>query len=158
MYRARDDNNTHAVPQARDRAGARHLRCCRRFAAARLLRTEPIAAGSVFFVKNTATQPLTAYLIELVNYPGSSYTLWQDELVIAARSHRRRRGSLMTSTMTIGAVPDYVKLQATPSSPMDPLPASLPKITQLVERRRFLLATTRELIARLGKSGASKPT
>jgi hypothetical protein len=31
------------------------------------LRTEPIGGGSVFFVKNTASAPLTAYLIELVD-------------------------------------------------------------------------------------------
>ena len=52
--------------------------------------------------------------------------------------------------MTVGAVPDYVKIQAAlyadgSSSGSDE------KVAQLVQRRRFLLQTTRELIARLGK-------
>ena len=48
------------------------------------LRTEPTTGGSIFYVRNVGSQPLTAWLIELVNYPGSSYSLWMDE--IAARS------------------------------------------------------------------------
>ena len=50
--------------------------------------------------------------------------------------------------MTVGAVPDYVKLQAALFA--DGTPAGIPeKVTQIVERRRALLATTRELIRRL---------
>src|ERR1051325_6601854 len=43
------------------------------------LRIEPVTGGSIFYIKNTASQPVSAFLIELVNYPGSYYSLWQDE-------------------------------------------------------------------------------
>jgi hypothetical protein len=116
-----------------------------------VLRIEPTTGGSVFFVKNTSAQPLTAYLIELVDYPGSSYSLWVEEITaqpLAPGAEKR----IPVTNMTVGAVPDYVKLQAalfadgTSSGVAE-------KITQLTERRRYLLATTRELITRLEKPG-----
>jgi len=120
-----------------------------------VLRIEPATGGSVFFVKNTSAQPLTAYLIELVNYPGSSYSLWVEEITgqpLAPGAEKR----IPVTNMTVGAVPDYVKLQAALFA--DGSSSGVPeKITQLTERRRFLLATTRELITRLEKPGAAGP-
>src|SRR5436305_11001727 len=74
------------------------------------LRVEPTPGGSVLTVKNGGTEPLTAFLIELVDYPGSYYALWQDDISapIAAGAEQR----IPIANMTIGAVPDYVKLQA----------------------------------------------
>ncbi len=119
-----------------------------------VLRTEPTAGGSVFFIKNTGTQPVTAFLIELVNYPGSSYALFQDEAaseLIAPGAEK----PLPVANMTVGAVPDYVKLQA--SLFADGTSAGLPeKVTQLVERRKAMLATLRELCARLEKAQGAK--
>jgi len=117
------------------------------------LRTEPIGGGSVFFVKNTSAQPLTAYLIELVGYPGSSYSLWQDEISaepIPPGGEKR----IQVTNMTAGAVPDYVKLTAAIFA--DGSTAGVPeKVTQFIDRRRAVLATTRDLISRLEK-GATK--
>ena len=114
------------------------------------LRTEPVTGGSIFYVKNVASQPVTAFLIELVNYPGSYYSLWQDEAaseLIAPGAEKR----IPVANMTVGAVPDYVKLQAALFA--DGTSAGVPeKITQLVERRRFTLGTIRELINRLEKA------
>lgn len=119
------------------------------------LRTEPATGGSIFYVKNAASQPVTAFLIELVNYPGSYYALWQDEAageLIAPGAEKR----IPVANMTVGAVPDYVKLQAALFA--DGESSGVPeKITQLTERRRFLLGTTRELITRLEKSGVGNP-
>ena len=56
------------------------------------LRIEPTGGGSIFYVKNNATVALTGYLIELVDYPGSSYSFWQDE-TIADRLRRRPRSA-----------------------------------------------------------------
>jgi len=116
-----------------------------------VLRTEPIGGGSIFWIKNTGSQPVTAFLIELANYPGSYYSLWQDESageLIAPGAEKR----IQVTNMTVGAVPDYVKLQAALFA--DGSSAGIPeKITQLVERRRSNLAITRELIARIGKGG-----
>jgi len=120
-----------------------------------VLRIEPTTGGSIFFVKNTSTQPLTAYLIELVNYPGSSYSLWVEEITgqpLAPGAEKR----IPVANMTVGAVPDYVKLQAALFA--DGASQRRPeKITQLTERRRSLLTTTRELITRLEKPGAASP-
>jgi hypothetical protein len=117
------------------------------------LRTEPIGGGSVFFVKNTSTQPLTAYLIELVGYPGSSYSLWQDEIT-AEPIPPGGEIRIQVTNMTAGAVPDYMKLTAAIFA--DGSTAGVPeKVSRFVERRRFVLETTRELIRRIEK-GATK--
>jgi hypothetical protein len=113
------------------------------------LRTEPTTGGSIFYVRNVGPQPLTAYLIELVNYPGSSYSLWKDEIAadpILPGVEKR----IPVSNMTVGAVPDYVKIQAALYA--DGSSSGVPeKIAQFIERRRSLLETTRELIRRLEK-------
>jgi hypothetical protein len=114
------------------------------------LRIEPTTGGSIFYVKNTASQPLTAYLIELVGYPGSSDSFWEDnnaaELIPAGVELR-----IPVANMTVGAVPEYVKVQAAIYA--DGTSSGIPeKVAQLVERRRFILETTRELIRRLEKA------
>ncbi|MCU1233586.1 MAG: hypothetical protein JWP63_1553 [Candidatus Solibacter sp.] len=113
-----------------------------------VLRIEPTTGGSIFFVKNAAAPPLTGYLIELVDYPGSSYTLWQDELVggdpIAPGAEKR----IPVTNMTVGAVPDYVKLRAALFADGSTAGDSA-RVAQFIERRKALLATTRELIRRL---------
>ena len=113
------------------------------------LRVEPTDGGSIFYIKNPSTQALTAYLIELVNYPGSSYSLWQDDIAgeaIAPGGERRTQ----ISNMTVGAVPDYVKMQA--AIYVDGSTSGIPeKVTLLIGRRRAMLATARELIQRLEK-------
>jgi hypothetical protein len=115
-----------------------------------VLRTEATDGGSIFFVKNTASEPLTAYLIELVDYPGSYYALFQDELTgepIAPGAEKR----IQVANMTVGAVPDYVKLGTAIYA--DGSTAGNPdKLKQILERRRALLATTRQLIERLEKA------
>ena len=116
-----------------------------------VLRTEPIGGGSVFFVKNTSSVPLTGYLIELVGYPGSSYSLYQDEVIgepIQPGAEKR----IQVTNMTAGAVPDYMKLTAAIFA--DGSTAG-EKAQQFIDRRRTILETTRELISRIGK-GATK--
>jgi len=123
------------------------------------LRVEPTAGGSIFYVRNGSAQPLTAYLIELVDYPGSSYSLWQDDVTgqpIPPGGEKR----ITVANMTVGAVPDYVKMRAALYA--DGSSAGIPeKVAQVVARRRTVLETTRELIDRLEKArsaGASKTT
>jgi hypothetical protein len=114
------------------------------------LRVEAIDAGSVLHVKNPSTQPLTAFVIELVDYPGSSFSLWQDEVEsepIPPGGEKRTR----TTNMTIGAAPEYVKLQAALYA--DGTSAGIPeKVAQFIESRRARLETTRELIRRIEKA------
>jgi hypothetical protein len=114
------------------------------------LRTEPIGGGSIFHVRNVASQPLTGFLIELVNYPGSSYSFWQDDVTHAPLVPGGEQ-SVQVTNMTVGAVPEYVKMQAALYA--DGTSSGIPeKVTQLVERRRFSLETLRALIDRLEKA------
>jgi len=115
------------------------------------LRVEPALQSSVLFVKDAPSQPpLTAFLVELVHYPGSYYQLWDDGLMtepVAPGVEKR----IPISNMTVGAVPDYVHLTAAIYA--DGTAAGTPeKITQLIERRKALLAATRELIGKLEKA------
>jgi hypothetical protein len=118
------------------------------------LRIEPTGGGSIFYIKNNSTAPLAAYLIELVGYPGSSYSFWQDETVaepIPPKGEKR----IQVSNMTVGAVPDYVKMQAAVYA--GGASAGIPeKIVQLRERRRAMLDTIRQLIGRIEKAETEK--
>jgi hypothetical protein len=114
------------------------------------LRTEPTAAGSIFSIKNNSTEALTSYLIELVGYPGSSYSFWQDE-TLAEPIPPQGTAHIQVANMTVGAVPDYVKIQAALYAGGGK--AGVPeKVAQLLDRRRVTLETTRQLIARVEKA------
>jgi hypothetical protein len=118
------------------------------------LRVEPTGGGSIFYIKNNSAVPLTAYLIELVGYPGSSYSFWQDETVaepIPPKAEKR----IPVANMIVGAVPDYVKMQAAIYA--GGASAGIPeKVRQLVERRRAMLDTVRQLIGRIEKAQAER--
>ncbi len=114
------------------------------------LRTGATDGGSMFHVRNTASQPLSAYLIELVNYPGSFYMFWQDEVSSAPIPPGGERHIPITN-MTVGAVPEYVKMQAALYAG-GATAGDAAKVAQLMERRRHLLVTVRELIARMEKA------
>lgn len=120
------------------------------------LKVEAIDAGSVLRVSNPSSQPLSAFLIELVGYPGSYYSLWRDDPASPIAPGAELRIQIVN--MTVGAAPEYVKMQAAVYS--DGSLAGIPeKAAQIVERRRFVLQTTRELIQRLdtaAKAGAAR--
>jgi len=114
------------------------------------LRTEARPGGSIFFVQNPSTQPLTAFLIELVDYPGSNYYYWQDEPGVSVAPGATRE--ILVTNMTVGAVPDYVKLRAAIFA--DGSTAGVAdRVEWLIGRRRTLLETTREIIRRIEKAG-----
>ncbi len=116
------------------------------------LRIEPAPGGSVFFVKNDSPQPLTAFLIELVDYPGSGFAMVQDESTaepIAPGVEKR----IPVSNMIVAAAPNYTKTLAAIYA--DGSAGGAPrKVAQLAAFRRAKLETTRELIKRLEKSKA----
>jgi hypothetical protein len=120
------------------------------------LRTEPTAGGSVFYIKNNSTEALSSYLIELVDYPGSSYTLWQDETV-AEPIRPQGTQRIQVANMTVGAVPDYVKIRAALYAGGGT--AGVPeKVAQLLDRRRATLETIRQLAGRIEKAQAENTT
>jgi hypothetical protein len=115
------------------------------------LRVEPAVQSSILFVKNAASQPpLTAFLVELVGYPGSYYQLWEDD-VTSGPVEPGVEKRIPISDMTVGAVPNYVKVTAAIYA--DGTSAGAPeKAAQLVDRRKAMLVATRELIVRLDKA------
>jgi hypothetical protein len=120
------------------------------------LRTEPTAGGSVFYIKNKSTEALSSYLIELVDYPGSSYSLWQDETV-AEPIPPQGTLRIQVANMTVGAVPDYVKIRAALYAGGGT--AGVPeKVAQMLDRRRATLETIRQLAGRIDKAQAEGTT
>jgi hypothetical protein len=117
------------------------------------IQVEPTENASVIFIRNPHSQPLTAFLLELVDYPGSRWAHWQDDAAaepLAPGAERR----LPIASMLVGAAPDYVKVQAALYA--DGASAGLPdKVAQLVARRKVTLETTRDLVRRLEQAQAS---
>ena len=113
------------------------------------LRTEAVPGGSVFYVKNTGSQPLATDLIELVDYPGSSYFLFDDNVAkpIAPGSEKR----IPVANMTVGAAPEYVKITAAVFADGGTA-GDAAKVAIILGRRKAILETTGELIARLEKA------
>jgi len=113
------------------------------------LKVEAIDGGSILRVRNPTGQPLDAFLIELVGYPGSYYAMWRDDPANPVAPGTELR--LQIVNMTVGAAPEYVKMQAAVYA--DGSMAGIQeKAAQIVERRRFLLQMTRDLIQRLEAS------
>ncbi len=117
------------------------------------LKVDASDGGSVLRVRNTASQPVVAYMIELVNYPGSWFAFWQDETTLEPIKPGEERRIPITN-MTVGAAPEYVKMQAAVFA--DGSTAGVPeRVPVLVERRKQILATLTGLIARLSKAEAA---
>ena len=109
---------------------------------------EATDGGSAFVIRNThSSHALTAYLIELVDYPGSSFAFSHDELAqggtpLGAGQQRR----FPVPNMTLGAAPDYVKIRAALYADGS-ASGSDDKVAQLRARRKLLLATIGEILA-----------
>jgi hypothetical protein len=118
------------------------------------LRIEPVDAGSVIYIRNVSAVPLTAFLLEMIDYPGSSFTFWRDEVSTGGIAPGVELQYRVTN-MTIGASPDYIKVQA--AVYLDGGSSGIPaKVALILARRATALVTTRELIRRMEKVGASK--
>jgi hypothetical protein len=116
------------------------------------LRIEAVAGGSVFHVTNAASQPLTAYLIELVDYPGSSYTLFQEEVSTPLAPGAGKR--IPVTNMTVGAAPEYVKITAAVYADGSTA-GDASKVELILGRRKAVLETTHEISGRLEKAKAA---
>jgi hypothetical protein len=121
------------------------------------LRIEPSGGGSIIHIRNVYSQPLSAFLLELVDYPGSSFSYSQDSVPSGGIPAGVEK-TFPVSNMTIAAAPDYVKVQAALYE--DGASSGIPeKIAQLIGRRTSTLETIREVIHRIEKaqsSGTSK--
>ena len=120
------------------------------------LKIDAITGGSVLFVRNSSQQPLVAYMIELVDYPGSSFSLSQDALLSGEPIAPGVEKRIQITNMTVGAVPDYVKLSAAIYA--DGSTAGVPeKIVLLTGRRKAQLEVARDMIKRLEASEDLSP-
>jgi hypothetical protein len=112
------------------------------------LKVEATDGGSALVIRNShPTSMLTAYLVELVDYPGSTWAFSQDELAagtepLAAGKTRR----IPIHNMTVGAAPDYVKMRAALYSDGSAA-GEADKVAQLKARRALLHAAIREALA-----------
>ena len=117
------------------------------------LRIDAAGGGSIVHIRNVYSQPLTAFQIELVDYPGSSYSHLEDEVLTAGIPAGGDR-TYPTTNMLIGAAPDYVRVQAAIYA--DGSTSGIQeKIAEIIARRRAMLETGRELISRLEKARAN---
>jgi len=120
------------------------------------LKIEATDGGSVMVVKNqSTTQPMTAYLIELVDYPGSSFAFSQDEIATGGKPFapgEQRRIPILN--MTVGAAPDYMKVMAAVFADGSSAGDSQ-KVAEVLERRKLYQATVRDLVARIGKGATA---
>jgi hypothetical protein len=117
------------------------------------LQSEPTENGSLIRIRNVGSQPLTAYLIEIVDYPGNEFALLQD-LVEGEPMAAGAEKSVTVSSLMPGTVPEYLKVQAAVYA--DGSSAGVPeKIKQVLEARRSRLRTTRELIRRIEEAQAA---
>src|SRR5262249_5380134 len=121
------------------------------------LRVEPTTGGSIFYVRNVSTQPPTAHVIEMVDYPRRVFQLYEDEISSEPIPPDKEK-KIQVANMTVGAVPDYVKIQAAVYA--DGSTAGVKeRVNQILSRRQFSLDTVRDLIRRvtLMKDGKSTP-
>jgi hypothetical protein len=113
------------------------------------LKIEPMAGGSTLIIKNGYSKPLNAFLIELVDYPGSNYSSTYDLLgpdAIPAGAEKK----INVTNMTIGAVPEHVKLEAAIYE--DGTTVGAPeKVKHILDIRRARLQNTREIVQRIEK-------
>lgn len=114
-----------------------------------VLKIEATDGGSVLTVRNTSDLPLTAFFIELVDYPGSYYNYFHDDVTKPIAPGAQLRIPIVN--MTIGAAPEYVKMQAAIFA--DGSSAGITaKTNTLLERRLFAIKTKAELAERMAKT------
>jgi hypothetical protein len=107
------------------------------------VRVEAVDAGSIIYVKNKAAQPLTAFLVELVGYPGSSFFQYQEEAPDGIAPGVERR--MPVKSMLVGAAPDYVKVTAAAFADKSTIGAA-DKVERLKAARKATLNGVQEAI------------
>jgi hypothetical protein len=110
---------------------------------------EPTEGGSVIRIRHKESHPLTAFLVEIVDYPGNHFTYMEDSLVRGKTAANAEKQVLVQSLMP-GTVPEYLKVTSAVYEDGSTCGA-VEKLKVLVDARRSELAFTRELIARIEK-------
>jgi hypothetical protein len=111
------------------------------------LHVEAEASGSILSVKNTYSQPLTALLIEMVDFPSDSFTFTRDELgtlAIPANTEKKLR----VANPSPGTAPDHVKIMAAIYADGETA-GSAEKVKHILTLRRERLENIRAIIERI---------
>jgi hypothetical protein len=110
---------------------------------------EPVEGGSLIRVRHNQKQSLTAFVVEIVGYPGNHFAYMEDDLFrgsIAAGKEKR----VVVMTLMPGTVPDYLKTTAAIYEDGATCGAA-GKVKTILDARRNQLRFTRELISRIEK-------
>lgn len=75
------------------------------------LSAEPSEVGSVVRIRNTSAVPVTAFVVEMVDYPGNHFKMMQDEVWGKAIDAGAEREYQIPAMMP-GTVPEHLKVRA----------------------------------------------
>ena len=115
---------------------------------------EPADDGSILRIQQPAAPPVTAFLVEIVDYPGNHFAYRNDELVRPSPSEGNAK-RVFVPTLMPGTVPEYLKVTAAIFADGSTCgPAN--KVGELLSARRETLKLTRELLQRLEKQIAKE--
>lgn len=108
---------------------------------------EPVQGGSLIRIRHNEPLSLTAFLLEIVDYPGNHFAHMEDELFrgsIPAGKEKR----IVVKRLMPGTVPEYLK--ATAAIYEDgAICGAADKVNLILDGRRENLQFTRELIRRI---------
>lgn len=114
------------------------------------VKAEPVENGSLIRLQHNEKQPLTAFLIEVVDYPGNRFVYMKDELfgqAVAAGNERR----IVVSNLMPGTVPDYLKVTAAVYADGSTC-GTAEKVRVIVDARRQNRQLNHEIISRIRKA------
>jgi hypothetical protein len=118
------------------------------------VKAEPTDNGSLIRIRHSEAQPLTAFLVEIVDYPGNRFAYLGDELFregIAAGEEKR----IAVTSLMPGTVPDYLRMTA--GVYKNGVTCGAPdKVKLIIDARRQNLQLTRDIIGRIEKSVSAR--
>jgi len=121
------------------------------------LRVEAVPRGSVLYVRNVYSQPVAAFLVELVDYPGSRFSYSTDEVAGQGIPPGVEKAFPVSSMLVAAVSPEYVKVQAALYA--DGSACGNPEdIKKILVWRKSRLETTRELIHRIDAAQSNGTT
>lgn len=118
------------------------------------VKAEPAPEGSRIHIQNTAAHPITAFVIEIVDYPGNQFAYRKDELFGAAIAPASER-IITVGTLMPGTVPDYLKMTGAVFANGD-ICGDSQKVKPILDLRRENLKLSRDLISRVEKAKAAQ--
>jgi hypothetical protein len=114
------------------------------------VKAEPVENGSLIYLRHNEAQPLTGFLIEIVDYPGNRFVYMKDELFGASLAAGEERRIVVNSLMP-GTVTDYLKVTAAVYADGATC-GKAEKVKLIIDARRQQRELNREIISRIRKA------